>query len=346
MPRERRIEYEGAVYHVMARGDRREDIVWNDADRKRFEETLKEVVERSGWVVLAWTLMSNHYHLLFKTPEPNLVAGMTWFQNTWTRRFNTYHGLWGHLFGGRYKAIPVEEGDYVTRLIHYIHLNPVRAGIVDRKKGIESHPWSTLSDYTNPPRKRRNWVAVAQGLELLDLEDTAAGRRVFLQNTEAQIDWSKPEEAGHENPEGQGLQSTLSRGWYFGTEAFREMLLEKLGTDDGALKEGRRRGYSGVQAHDHGQAEAKRIIGHATKLLALEPEDWVRMKKGDWRKGVVAGFIRRRALVDNGWIAEQLHMGARNAVSRTIRQAQEYARSDPEARRFASDLERMSKSFD
>ena len=73
-------------------------------------ETLEEVVESSGWVLYAWVLMSNHYHFLFKTPEPNLVQGMSWFQNTWTRRFNARHRYWGHLFGGRYKAKPVEEG--------------------------------------------------------------------------------------------------------------------------------------------------------------------------------------------------------------------------------------------
>jgi len=82
------------------RGGRRENIVRDDRDRERFEETLAEVVGRSGWVLHAWVLMSNHYHFLLKTPEPNLVAGMTWFQNAWTRRFNVRHRLWGHLFGG------------------------------------------------------------------------------------------------------------------------------------------------------------------------------------------------------------------------------------------------------
>jgi REP element-mobilizing transposase RayT len=73
MPRQRRIECSGAIYHAMARGDRREDIVLDDSDRKRFEETLAEVVERSGWVVYAWVLMSNHYQLLF----PALRSGPT-----------------------------------------------------------------------------------------------------------------------------------------------------------------------------------------------------------------------------------------------------------------------------
>ena len=115
MPRERRIEYAGAIYHVMARGNRRGDLVLDDQDRRRFEETLAEVVEASGWVLYGWALMGNHYHFLFQTPEPNLVRGMSWFQTTWTQRFNRRHHLWGHLFGGRYKAKLVVHGKGVSQ---------------------------------------------------------------------------------------------------------------------------------------------------------------------------------------------------------------------------------------
>ncbi|MEM6821842.1 MAG: transposase, partial [Verrucomicrobiota bacterium] len=89
MPRQPRIEYPGAVYHVMARGNRREPIVRDEQDRERYLETLAEVCEKTGWLVHAWVLMDNHYHWLLETPEPNLVEGMKWFQNTYTRRFNS-----------------------------------------------------------------------------------------------------------------------------------------------------------------------------------------------------------------------------------------------------------------
>ena len=108
MPRSPRIEYEGAIYHVMARGNRRMNIVEGDGDRKLFCQTLDEACKQTGWQVYAWVLMSNHYHLVFKTPQPNLVSGMTWFQNTFTRRINTKNRLWGRLFGDRYKAVLVE----------------------------------------------------------------------------------------------------------------------------------------------------------------------------------------------------------------------------------------------
>ena len=103
MPRQVRIEFPGATYHVMCRGDRREDIFRDDGDREMMLATLAETVGKTGWQVHAWVWMSNHYHLVLDTPEANLVKGMTWFQTTYTTRFNARHHLCGHLFGGRYK---------------------------------------------------------------------------------------------------------------------------------------------------------------------------------------------------------------------------------------------------
>ncbi len=102
MPRAPRIEYEDAAYHVMARGNRRLPIVFNDADRELFAETLAEACALAKFKTYAWVLMDNHYHWVLETPKANLVEGMTWFQNAFTRRINARNRLWGHLFGGRY----------------------------------------------------------------------------------------------------------------------------------------------------------------------------------------------------------------------------------------------------
>lgn len=101
MARSIRIEYPGAFYHVMARGNRRESIFSDDEDRRFFLRTLAEACGMTGWRIHAWTLMSNHYHLFMETPEPNLVAGMQWLQNAYTRRYNSRHRTWGRLFGDR-----------------------------------------------------------------------------------------------------------------------------------------------------------------------------------------------------------------------------------------------------
>ena len=98
MPRKPRIEYEGAVYHVMCRGNGGEAIFWSDKDRELFIDTLDEACGRCGWRIHAYVLMGNHYHLLLETPEANLVDGMKWFQGTYTQRFNSRNRRWGHLF--------------------------------------------------------------------------------------------------------------------------------------------------------------------------------------------------------------------------------------------------------
>ena len=149
MARKGRIQFPGAVYHVLDRGDRREAIVRSDNDRTAFVRTLEQTCERAGWRLHAFVLMSNHYHLLIETPEANLVGGMRWFQTTWTVRFNRFHGLSGHLFQGRYKAVVVdpEQREYFVTLSDYIHLNPVRAGLVKLNDKLFNYQWSSYPWY-------------------------------------------------------------------------------------------------------------------------------------------------------------------------------------------------------
>ena len=101
MPRKLRVEYEGAIYHVMNRGDRHELIFKDDPDRELFIKTLGEACGKTGWQVHGYCLMPNHFHLVVETPRANLVAGMRWFLGTYTARFNRRHKLFGHLFIGR-----------------------------------------------------------------------------------------------------------------------------------------------------------------------------------------------------------------------------------------------------
>jgi REP element-mobilizing transposase RayT len=108
MARPLRLDYPGAVYHVMARGNPGQKILLEDADRKLFLETLGEACARTDWQGHGYVLMANHYHLLLETHEANLVAGMKWLQSTYTSRYNRRHALCGHLFQGRYKAVLVE----------------------------------------------------------------------------------------------------------------------------------------------------------------------------------------------------------------------------------------------
>src|SRR5689334_9938924 len=101
------MQYEGAVYHVISRGNYRAQVFKDEATKAAFVKCLDEVCEKAGWVVHAWCVMSNHYHVCLQTPRANLVEGMRWLQSTFAIRFNRLRDERGHLFQGRYKALPV-----------------------------------------------------------------------------------------------------------------------------------------------------------------------------------------------------------------------------------------------
>lgn len=140
MTRPLRIELAGGFYHVTSRGDRREDIFVDDRDRECWLDCFKAVCDRFGWRCFAWVLMSNHYHVVIETPQPNLARGMRQLNGVYTQYVNRRHGRVGHVFQGRYKAILVERDSYLLELSRYVVLNPVRANLVS---DVASWPWSS-----------------------------------------------------------------------------------------------------------------------------------------------------------------------------------------------------------
>ncbi len=132
MSRPIRIEFLNALYHVTARGDRREDIFDDNEDRQVFLATLEQVITQFNWICHAWCLMDNHYHLLIQTPDANLSKGMRQLNGVYTQASNRRHRRVGHLFQGRFKAILVDSDAYLLELTRYVVLNPVRAGMVKK----------------------------------------------------------------------------------------------------------------------------------------------------------------------------------------------------------------------
>lgn len=321
MPRQVRIEFEGAIYHVMCRGDRRESIFEDDEDRKRFLRTLGEVVTKMGWMVHAYVLMGNHYHLLVETPESNLVRGMTWFQTTCTVRHNARHRICGHLFSGRYKAILVDPEDpaYFRTLLDYIHLNPVRAGLVrpEEGEGVLDFRWSSVQGYALK-RLREPWLSVERGLETLQFEDRARDRKAFVTYLDSRAASEVAERCGMAGIRGQTLQSTLRRGWYYGREEFREWLLEKADSVIGSRRAGRQN-YHGGEVRGHGEMEARRMIADWKKEQGLDREALREMRKSDGRKVEIARRIRERTGVGLQMLAKELEMGTAMNVSRLTR---------------------------
>ncbi|MBW2573225.1 MAG: transposase [Deltaproteobacteria bacterium] len=155
MGRAWRIEYEGALYHLMSRGNNGQDIYLNDTDRNLFLETISEMSKRFKVDIFAYVLMSSHYHLLVRTNRANLKKAMQWFGTAYTRRFNNRNSKSGHLFQGRYKSILVQNDAYVMRLSCYVHRNPLRAGIVRR---LIDYKWSSYPIYAYA-KKGPDWLS-------------------------------------------------------------------------------------------------------------------------------------------------------------------------------------------
>ena len=316
MARKARVEFEGAVYHVLDRGDRREAIFRDDADRRRFLETLGEACARTGWRVHAFVLMNNHYHLMIETPQANLVAGMRWFQTTWTMRYNTRHRLSGHLFQGRYKAVVVDsqERRYFAVLSDYIHLNPVRARMIGLEQRLFDYPWSSYPLYA-AGRGRPVWFEPRTVLGEMGVEDTAAGRRAYAERMRAR---AVDELTGQpEAPE----RSELRRGWCLGGESFRERMLRLLDRATEQLHRPRLSPMDASVQRDHGVDEAQRMLAEGLRCLGVEKEELPRLKKGDPRKAALAVRIRTRTTVPNAWIAEQLQLGHVSRVNHCARTA-------------------------
>lgn len=158
MTRPLRLEFPGALYHVTSRGNRRNPIYRDDADRRAWLDMLGRVCERHHFVIHSFCQMTNHYHLLIETVEANLSQGMRQLNGVYTQYFNWRHSLVGHLFQGRYKAILVQKESYLLELSRYIVLNPLRAKLVT---SLDDWQWSShhFAGQEHPPSwLERDWL--------------------------------------------------------------------------------------------------------------------------------------------------------------------------------------------
>ena len=295
MARKLRVEYPGAIYHVMNRGDRREEIFKDDQDRERFVETLGEVCVKSGWQVHALCLMGNHFHLVLETPQGNLVAGMKWFLGTYTSRFNRRHKLFGHLFSGRYKALIVDGSGngYLKTVCDYVHLNPARAKLLKPEQALSGYRWSSWPEYLKSPSKRWPWLRVDRVLgEYRIPKDSAAGRRVLEQALEER-----------RQSEACADYKAIRRGWCLGEATFRKELLAQMTERMGAEHYGEERLETDVE-------KAERIVREELKARRWKETDLVKRAKGDLGKVKIAVRLREETMVTVKWIAKRLGLGA------------------------------------
>lgn len=178
MARALRIEFPGAYYHITSRGNEKRDVFRSRKDRERFLFYIESAAERYGAVIHAYCLMTNHYHLLMETPRGNLSEIMQYVNGAYTTYFNVKRKRSGHLFQGRFKSIVVDADEYAMELSRYIHLNPVRAGVV---KKPEKHEWSSYRAYIENSAAQ-SWLNTEFILSGFGGESRQKNYRAFVEN--------------------------------------------------------------------------------------------------------------------------------------------------------------------
>lgn len=301
MARRVRVEFPGAVYHVINRGNYRSFIFETAGARKSFRDCLEQCCVAQGWRLHAWVLMGNHYHLCVETPRGNLVEGMKWLQSTFANRFNRFRGERGHVFQGRYKAILL-DADAVGPVCHYLHLNPVRAGILGCAE-LEKYEDSSFHHLWHA-RRRRPYESFRAALSAPGgLADTPAGRRLYRDY----LAWLDEDETEKKRL---GFES-LCRGWAKGTKDFRKEVLKEL-------KEGAGRRVTEAEAKELREVRWEKVVEDLLSRLGRSERELSLSAKGAPWKVAMARMLRERYLVPHAWIAERLQMGRVSTVQSAV----------------------------
>jgi putative transposase len=303
MARKPRIEFEGACYHVINRGNYRSDVFATDKTKAAFEKCLFEACELKGWRLHAYAIMRNHFHLALETPKANLVVGMQWLQSTFASRFNKYRHENGHLFQGRYKSILVEPGYDLASVVNYIHLNPAEAGILP-VADLKHYRWSSYRVFQSKSRPVflicDDWLH-----ELGGLTDTPAGWRSY----QDYLIWLATDESEQKR---QSFDK-MCRGWAFGSQEWRKALL-----DGHAHLVAKAESCGSEDVTDMRETHWARTFEKMLQRDGVTKKDLVADKKGAQWKVTLAAELRQTTSATNRWIAHALHMGKPNSVSKYL----------------------------
>ncbi len=305
MPRSRRVQYPGALYHVLNRGNYRQDLFTVQRTAEAFETALFEAADRFGWRIHAYVVMPNHFHLGLETPNANLTGGMQWLQSVFANRFNRFSGEIGHVFQGRYKALVVQPGASWGRVIDYIHLNPVRAGLVSL---------ADLSRYPRASFPKWFWRQDRRPKSLTDESwrrwgGYASGEREFRRY------WADLASRREADPKlSNQLRREMCRGWMIGTAEFAAELLERLEDASVLTHQVDPKGELTPESEAVWEELTKRYLenlGHGSDDLVRAP------KSAPW-KLEIASRLKAETGVTNSWLAKRLHLGHPCSASRNI----------------------------
>lgn len=288
---------------MISRGNYRKELFLHQGTGEAFERCLFEAVDRCGWKLYAYVIMSNHYHLAVETPEPNLVVGMQWLQSTFATRFNRFRNERGHVFQGRYKAILIGADRPLLGLVDYIHLNPVRAGIC---------PLSELKDYglSSYPkyfrRKVRDGLCRGDFLSILGEPDSVAGMRRYAKHLELREEGDpKCRDA---------LTKRYCRGWFIGAKEEKKALEKDLRERHPDIV------WEGSELMELNEAMWDGLVEKALAAGGKSEADLRTEPKGALWKAGIARMLRNRTTAGNPWIAKRLNMGHPSRVTNLIRE--------------------------
>ncbi len=299
MARKLRIQYPGAIYHVINRGNYKSDVFGEPGAAQAFVATLEEAVDRYGWRLSGYVVMRNHFHLAVQTPEPNLTLGMHWLQCTFATRFNRLRKENGHLFQGRYRAILLESNHDLARVVDYIHLNPVRAGLVSPEQAVQFR-WSSLNRFYK--NQRFNGLSTIGWMQSIGLEDSTEGWQEYGNRLQRKATVST-ESARAEH-------TALTSGWAIGSDTWKETTLSTQIPDDLATRSPNSGRLSGEILSVKWALRLKQELVEAGK----SQQDVLSARKGaDW-KVVIANRLQRELGVSIKWIARELNMGKSGSV--------------------------------
>lgn len=308
MPRKVRIEYAGACYHVINRGNYRRNLFAEEGSAAAFEAVLFEAGARFGWRVHAFVIMRNHFHLALETTQPNLSLGMKWLQGTWAARFNRFRGEIGKPFQGRFKALHVEPGHALAQVAHYIHLNPVRARIVKARQP-SAFRWSSLHWF--PAKDRPECLEAGTVLaESGGLPDTAAGWRKYASYLGVL--------AEEEPREREAKLGDLARGWAVGSDEFKAMLVAKLAPEGKEAEAFELLGGDAAARREVRQQRWWKLLHEEARRRKIDLTELPAAKSAR-EKVELAAMMKATTDVSNGWLAEQLAMGQPASVSQFVR---------------------------
>lgn len=293
MARKLRIQYPGAMYHIINRGNYRKDLFESVGAAEAFLKVLAEATPRFGWKLHAYVLMRNHYHLALETPSPTLVQGMHWLQSTLATRFNRFRRESGHLFQGRYKSILIEDLAALCRVVDYIHLNPVRARIVAAEQ-VGNYRRSSLVRFLKGSRfaglTAADWLAAHGGWR----DDAEGWTRYREHLVELGRDEGRWKAAGLEG---------LSRGWAIGSSGWRRKLAEEYAQR--VLEKGMERDEVSELREN---VWSLCVEGELAALGKTHDDLACRPRKQPW-KLELARRVRDKSAAPYRWLADALDLG-------------------------------------